>query len=34
MGERDVQGDKLGDWALWVDPQTFKCSWDGRVSNT
>ena len=34
MGERDAQGDKMGDWALWVDHQTFKCRWDGRVSNT
>jgi hypothetical protein len=31
MGERDSQGDKLGEWAEPVDSITFKCKWCGKV---
>ena len=31
MGERDSQGDRVGDWAEHVDSCTFKCKWCGKV---
>ena len=27
LGERDACGDIVGDWAIYVDGQTFKCRW-------
>ena len=31
MGVKDAQGDKIGDWALQVDFESFKCRWCGTV---
>ena len=31
MGEKDAQGDLVGDWAKQVDYQTFKCRWCQKV---
>ena len=30
-GVKDAQGDKIGDWALQVDFESFKCRWCGTV---
>ena len=30
-GVTDAQGDKIGDWVLQVDFESFKCKWCGTV---
>ena len=30
-GVTDTQGDKVGDWALQLDFESFKCKWCGTV---
>jgi hypothetical protein len=32
MGERDDQGDRLGDWAEQKDSQHYRCRWCDKVN--